>query len=384
MKLAQVLTFLLILNSPSWLLGQNVVLVIIDGARYSETLGDPTHTHIPEMWALAQNGAYNDNFHNDSATYTSQAIPALWCGTWAETVDTVYDGKNTQYTRQPSLFEYHRKQKNLPATQSLYTLKFVNSLWLQSFHPDYGPSYWPQTLSQGSTDADVLQTTLNQMQLYHPQFMTVYFAAVDGAGHSGDWNTYLNAIQTADQLVGDLWEALQADSFYQGRTTLLITNDHGRHDDQHGGFQHHGDGCPGCRQVMMLAIGPNIKSGFVSNQYRRLPDVAVTAAAILGVDMEHASGEVMEELFVSSPLEAEIALADWWFRGDIFGIELKQPARVSLDLYELSGKRSAKLFSDKLVQGKQTISLPQGLAGGLYLARLQVGEQTYSQKILLR
>lgn len=29
---------------------EKVMVVIIDGARYTETFGDPNHTYIPEMW----------------------------------------------------------------------------------------------------------------------------------------------------------------------------------------------------------------------------------------------------------------------------------------------------------------------------------------------
>ena len=32
----------------------NVVVIIIDGARYSETFGDPDYTHIPQMAKLAE------------------------------------------------------------------------------------------------------------------------------------------------------------------------------------------------------------------------------------------------------------------------------------------------------------------------------------------
>ena len=87
-----------------------ILIVIIDGARYSETFGDPNHTYVPQMWNLAQQGAYIDSFYNDSLTYTSRAIPALWCGSWTEVRDTIYHGNNTQYTIKPTIFEYYRQR----------------------------------------------------------------------------------------------------------------------------------------------------------------------------------------------------------------------------------------------------------------------------------
>ena len=42
-----------------------VALVIIDGLRYTEGLGDPDHTYVPEMSALAQQGAIIEPFTNN-------------------------------------------------------------------------------------------------------------------------------------------------------------------------------------------------------------------------------------------------------------------------------------------------------------------------------
>jgi len=83
-----------------------MMIVVIDGARYTETFGDPDHTFVPEMAELAAGGAVVNEFRNDGITYTSRAIPALWCGTWTEVSDTVYGGVETSYAVKPTIFEY--------------------------------------------------------------------------------------------------------------------------------------------------------------------------------------------------------------------------------------------------------------------------------------
>ena len=88
---------------------EKVVVIIIDGARYSETFGDTTRTYTPKMWELSSEGSVIDNFYNDSITYTSRAIPALWSGTWTDVRDTTYLGNQTKYSVKPSIFEYYRK-----------------------------------------------------------------------------------------------------------------------------------------------------------------------------------------------------------------------------------------------------------------------------------
>jgi hypothetical protein len=247
---------------------QNVVVVIIDGARYSETFGDTARTYIPRMGQLALEGAYIDPFYNDNFTYTSRAIPALWCGSWTDIEYLDYEGISTLATIQPTLFEYYRKQKAAPAEQCYYVIKFITSLWLPSFHQEYGPPYWPIYHSTGSTDEDVLTEALWVMETHHPQYLWVYLADVDTYGHSGNWANYTGAIRTADSAVAVIWDAIQTDSLYADNTTLLVTNDHGRHDDAHGGFRGHGDGCDGCRQIMFLALGPRIRPNFVLCRYR--------------------------------------------------------------------------------------------------------------------
>ena len=63
---------------------ERVVLVVIDGLRYTEGLGDASETYTPHMHALADAGAIVEPFLNDGITYTSRAIPAIWCGAWTE------------------------------------------------------------------------------------------------------------------------------------------------------------------------------------------------------------------------------------------------------------------------------------------------------------
>ncbi|RMG39179.1 MAG: hypothetical protein D6732_04430, partial [Methanobacteriota archaeon] len=282
---------------------EKFMIIIIDGARYTETFGDPNHEYIPNMWNLRTEGTYLTQFYNDSITYTSRAIPALWAGTWTEVRDTLYNGHNTSYSVKPTIFEYFRAQKNAPPEDCFYVLKFINNLWLPSFHPDYGPSTWPQFHSVGFSDAEVATEAQWVLNTSHPRFIWVYLADVDNAGHSGVWSNYVNAIQKADSIVGVLWNTLQNDPFYQDSTYLFVTNDHGRHDDLHGGFSGHGDGCEGCRHIMFLALGPDIKAGFQSSQYRRIPDMAVSAAFLLGLDPEYATGEPISEMIQTTSLE---------------------------------------------------------------------------------
>ncbi len=378
---------------------EKTMIIIIDGARYSETFGDPGHTYIPRMWSLSQQGTVIDKFYNDSLTYTSRAIPALWCGTWTEVRDTNYAGSQTAYAVKPTIFEYYRKQKNMPAQQCFYVLKQINSLWLASFDSQYGTAYWPQYHSVGSSDDDVATQTLMVMNTYHPRFIWVYLADVDGAGHSGDWQRYTRAIQKADSIVYVLWETLQADPFYQNSTSFFVTNDHGRHDDLHGGFSGHGDGCDGCRHIQFLALGPEIKANYVSQQYRRIPDMAVTASYLLDINPERASGQVMSEILnVNEISQQSRPSAIFWLQGSYpnpFNIttrirySLSQSTRVTVRVFNQLGEEVRLLLDTDQPAGENSVSwngynnVNFPVSSGVYFFTIETQNQTVAGKIIL-
>ncbi len=377
-----------------------VVIIIIDGARYSETFGDTQHNYIPKMWELSKKGTIVDNFYNDSLTYTSRAIPALWSGTWTEVRDTVFQNNATRYSVKPSIFEYYRKDKSQPKEEAIYVLKYIKSLWLPSFDASYGPEYWPLFHSVGSTDSDVANEALSVMEERHPHLLWIYLADVDHAGHSGNWDNYTNAIQIADSIVSIIWEKIETDSFYQNSTTLFVTNDHGRHDDQHGGFTGHGDGCLGCRHIQFLAVGPNIKQNYVSTKSRRIPDMVATASTVLGIDARKSTGANMSELFTatSANLLTESIVN--------FSLEQNYPnpfnptttikysipvenhngelSHVSLKIYDTLGKEVATLVNKKEAPGSYSVNFDAAsLSSGIYFYKIRSGSFVKTKKMSL-
>jgi hypothetical protein len=376
-----------------------MMIVVIDGARYTETFGDPDFTFIPKMAELAAGGTIADAFRNDGITYTSRAIPALWSGAWTEVRDTVYGGIETSYAVKPSIFEHYRKHTGTPSGSCFYVLKYISGLWLPSFDADYGPQYWPAFYSAGAGDEAVCNNTKYLMNVDQPDFLWVYLADVDNAGHTGDWDYYTTALLKADSIVGELWDHIQSSAYYRNATTIIVTNDHGRHDDQHGGFQHHGCGCEGCRRIQFLAVGPNIKPNHVSTVPRTLLDMAVTAAHILGFEMEHATGEVMHEILSANSIPQQqddlpdpaLHITPNPATGFItVRLHIEQPAHGIATLYSLAGSPLVTLDIGLLQPGEHafTIDLPDGQNGqlppGVYLLAVQAGEKLITEKVVVK
>lgn len=299
MALVLVPTALLSASTADAYKTKHVMLVIIDGLRYSEGLGDPEHKYVPRMHQLSQEGAIVEPFLNDRYTFTARGIPAIWCGAWSElrsVTNSGCSGGYLTYCELPTVFEYYRKQLGRPEDDCILAQCQVDYVWKGSVDSAYGPRYWPLYHSEEIGDVEVWEDARDLLRAHHPSFLLLYLERVDHFAHSGSWSYYTRAIEIADSIVGVLWDFVESDSFYAGTTTLIVTNDHGRHTDD---FKAHGDECEGCRRVQLLAVGPDIKRGFVSDVPRTICDITPTVGELLGFNADKSTGAPMKEILVA-------------------------------------------------------------------------------------
>jgi hypothetical protein len=137
-----------------------------------------------------------------------------------------------------------------------------------------------------------------------PRMIFVSFGETDDFAHEGDYAQYLLSANRSDRLIHSLWEGLQADPEYAGRTTLLITVDHGRGTAVPDGWKHHAsklaikgelaksplyqDGIDGSDETWIGAIGPDVSAGagiaYTPSNCAGLNQLAATALTALGED----------------------------------------------------------------------------------------------------
>jgi arylsulfatase A-like enzyme len=128
--------------------------------------------------------------------------------------------------------------------------------------------------------------------------MLIHFRGPDVNGHANNWPEYLNSISETDGYLWDVWNFLQAHEAYQDKTTLFVTNDHGRHLDHiKNGFISHGDHCEGCLHINLFTIGPDFYSGQVLDNQREIVDIAPTIAELLSFQIADNQGTILTELF---------------------------------------------------------------------------------------
>lgn len=283
-----------VLLSLCWYLGavcgQHVVIVVIDGARYSETFGSGAK-YIPRMWNdLRKEGAIYTSFWNDGMTKTCPGHASILTGVW----QTIPNDGSVRPSA-PTLFERLRKQR--PSDEhSCYVVSGKPKLDCLTYSTaaDYGTDYGASFVcDKKGTDTGTYRQLEAIMDRFHPSLVMVNLPRVDLSGHAGRWDDYVSAIRGADSLVEVLWLKIQSDSIYANTTTLFVTNDHGRHDPEHGGFKDHGDTCDGCRHIMLFALGPNIQPNASFDERCTQIDIAPTIAGILGIAFPPGRGRAL-------------------------------------------------------------------------------------------
>ncbi len=128
----------------------------------------------------------------------------------------------------------------------------------------------------------------------HPKVFYVGFGDTDEYAHGGAYDNYLDAIHWTDLYIRRIVEACEADPYYKGKTTYILTCDHGR--GYGPAFRSHSASVRGANQTWFIAFGKDVPVvGETSNNgmfYTK--QFAATIADILGVDFTPGNGEKCE------------------------------------------------------------------------------------------
>ncbi len=278
---------------------KNIIVIVMDGARYSETWGLQNQSLIPNIANnIAPKGVINTNFRNNGPTWTSPGHLAICSGQYYN-----LNNGGGELPPFPTMFQYFNKEH--PSQNSwLITSKDKLEVLANTSDSSYNNLYLANTncgvngLGTGyRKDSITLDVALSVFANEHPNLTLINFREPDNTAHAGDSLGYIQQISNVDSLINIIFNFVENDPIYNGTTSIFITNDHGRHDNQSGTFWNHGDNCEGCRHILFAAYGPDFKQNEIINTPYEQIDIAKTISELLIFNLPNSSGKVMTDLF---------------------------------------------------------------------------------------
>jgi hypothetical protein len=158
------------------------------------------------------------------------------------------------------------------------------------------PSPW----SSVRLDAFTHHFALEYIKRTHPKVVHIAYGETDDFAHDGHYDQYLKSAHQTDAMIGQLWQYVQSDPFYAGKTTFIITTDHGRGNTPKSAWKSHGKEYKGSDAIWFAVIGPDTPAlgEMKTNGQWWQNQLAKTAAAFLGLDYTNNPevGKVINEM----------------------------------------------------------------------------------------
>jgi hypothetical protein len=136
------------------------------------------------------------------------------------------------------------------------------------------------------------------MREVSPSLLWITLHDMDVA-HSGAYSLYIEGIRRTDRLCGEIWNIVESEPEYKGKTTMFILPDFGRDSDfdaSGNGFQHHRTGDPLSRTTWLMALGPNVRQNATVDRPLESLDLVPTLGALMGFATPLAQGKPIGEL----------------------------------------------------------------------------------------
>ena len=180
----------------------------------------------------------------------------------------------------------NEKRSGVPVNAGFELAKGNNltekELFLNRLQPKV-PSPWGSV----RLDAFTHYYALEHMKKTHPDVVYISYGETDDFAHDGDYSAYLQSAQTTDTLLKELWEYVESDVYYKGKTTFIITTDHGRGTRPLKTWKSHGSDIDGADQVWVIAFGAKVKPlGEIATKEQLFTNqTAATVAKLLEIKM---------------------------------------------------------------------------------------------------
>jgi hypothetical protein len=134
------------------------------------------------------------------------------------------------------------------------------------------------------------------LQERRPRVLYLALGETDDFGHDRRYDRYLDGARRGDDILRELWRFARETDGYAGKTTLIVTTDHGRGPSPKD-WTDHGKDVPGADGIWIAVLGPDTPASRVRRDVETTQaQVAATVAAAVGLDYAAAVADVAPAL----------------------------------------------------------------------------------------
>ncbi|HQU84383.1 MAG TPA: hypothetical protein PKY59_14700 [Pyrinomonadaceae bacterium] len=126
---------------------------------------------------------------------------------------------------------------------------------------------------------------LTHLKTYHPRVLHIGFGETDDWAHDKNYEMVIDALHRTDGYFKELWQFLESDKQYKGKTTIIVTVDHGRGSTEKD-WHSHGDKIPEARYIWTAFISPDsaLRGEWKDAETIYQNQIAATISNLLGFD----------------------------------------------------------------------------------------------------
>lgn len=154
---------------------------------------------------------------------------------------------------------------------------------------------------ESSNDVLTFELALAYLKKHEPRVLWIGLSQSDDWAHARRYDRLLDYLHLADELLAELWATLQSIDAYRGRTTLIVTTDHGRGTTPRNWVDHDA-GIEGSQNIWIAVVGPDTphRGEVGTSPDVTQSDIAATIAGLLGLDFRDSNpgaGPPIEAVF---------------------------------------------------------------------------------------
>ncbi|MBS2013190.1 MAG: alkaline phosphatase family protein [Deltaproteobacteria bacterium] len=270
-----------------------VVLVVVDGVRWQEIFDGPgsrvAATRMPNLHRLATErgaaigGADGPAISASGPNFVS--LPSYREIFSGRSGDDCTDNECPRIARPTIVDELHARGRPVAVFASWEKIDLAAASRPEGLRISAGRGGAPGDPWPGAgdfrRDRETSALALRHLEEARPDFLFLGLGETDEYAHHGDYAGYVDALTTADEILGELMAALTRMGERGARTHVFVTTDHGRAN----GFRDHGGRFPESGRVWLVAAGPRISArGAVPlSRALHLRDIAPTVREIVAL-----------------------------------------------------------------------------------------------------